>query len=106
MEYPVVKIKSHSFTDASATGIIVKSMRLKCAMLTACGKEQQGVVLTDDGPRGQQEGSRESRRLLFGTPYGTCVPQPPRCARGLIILVPTTMQSPLIRFQYQGRSSN
>ena len=42
-------------------------------MLTACRKEQQGVVLTDEGPRGQQEGRRESRRLPFGTPYGTCV---------------------------------
>ena len=42
-------------------------------MLTAGGKEQQGVVLTDEGPRGQQEGAGESRLLPFGTPYGTCV---------------------------------
>ena len=49
-------------------------------MLTACLKEQQGVVLTDEGPRGQQEGRRESRRFPFGTSYGTCVGYPSRCS--------------------------
>ena len=41
--------------------------------ITACGKEQQGVVLADEGLRGQQEGGRESRRFPFGDSYGTCV---------------------------------
>ena len=41
--------------------------------LTACKKEQQGVVLADEGLRGQQEGGGESRRFPFGDSYGTCV---------------------------------
>ena len=42
-------------------------------MLTACKKEQQGVVLADEGLRGQQEGGGELRRFPFGDSYGTCV---------------------------------
>ena len=45
-------------------------------MLTAGGKQQQRVVLTDEGHRGQQEGGRESRRFPFGDSYGTCVGKP------------------------------
>ena len=41
--------------------------------LTACKKEQQGVVLADEGLRGQQEGGGELRRFPFGDSYGTCV---------------------------------
>ena len=39
----------------------------------ALATEQQGVVLADEGLRGQQEGGRESRRFPFGDSYGTCV---------------------------------
>ena len=46
------------------------------AHASACGKEQQGLVLADEGPRGQQEGGRESPLFPFGTPYGTLVASP------------------------------
>ena len=64
---------SFILSDASATPLYWKLVWRKCALLTACEKEQQGLVLADEGPRGQQEGGRESRRFPFGTPYGTLV---------------------------------
>ena len=81
MKYPVVKTAwILSFILSPMPAPLLYTIRWKCAMLTEGEQEQQGVVLTDEGPRGQQEGGRESRRFLFGTSYGTCVGYPSRCS--------------------------
>ena len=48
MEYPVVNLEFHSFR-CQRHSYILKLVRAECAMLTAGGKEQQGISsLTED----------------------------------------------------------
>ena len=81
----------HSFADASAEYYIVKSVRRKCALLTAGEKEQQGVVLTDEGPpanRKEVESRGGCRLGPLMVPVWFTPTTHPRCSPDLEILLP------------------